>query len=112
MATDPFLLERMRRILQSKKTVWAEKKMFGGNCFMVDDKMLVGTFRGGIMARIAPEEADALMQRPGVDQMYMKDKPMVGYLMVDPIAYDADADLEFWMEKCLAFHPRAKSSKK
>ncbi|MCB9347510.1 MAG: hypothetical protein H6573_08325 [Lewinellaceae bacterium] len=60
MATDPFLLDRMRSILKAQNVDWAEKRMFGGDCFMVDDKMCFGTYKGGIMARVAPEEADEL----------------------------------------------------
>ncbi len=42
MATDPYLLERMRNILKDKNAAWTEKKMFGGDCFMIDDKMCFG----------------------------------------------------------------------
>lgn len=112
MADDPFLLDRMRNILKAKNVGWMEKRMFGGNCFMVDDKMCFGTYKGGIMARVAPEEADELAKREGAGQMIHGGRPMTGYLFIEPEGYDMDEDLEFWIGKCLEFNPRAKSSKK
>lgn len=102
----------MRNCLQELKVTWTEKKMFGGNCFMVDDKMLIGTFKGGIMARIAPEETDDLIKREGAEIMMHGGKPMNGYLFLDPIAYDKEEHLQFWIGRCLEFNPKAKSSKK
>ena len=112
MATDPFLLDRMRNILTAQNIQWEEKRMFGGDCFMVDDKMCFGTFQGGLMARVAPEEAEELAQREGAGQMILGGRPMKGYLRIEPEGYDEEADLEFWIGKCLAFNPRAKASKK
>ena len=112
MTTDQYLFERMRNVLMSHKVAWIEKKMFGGNCFMVDDKMCFGTYKGGLMVRIAPEEAEELLKRPSVEQMFMGAKQMVGYLLVEPAGYDSEEDLEFWLKKCLEFNPKAKSSKK
>ena len=79
---------------------------------MVDDKMCFGTFQGGLMARVAPEEAEELAQREGAGQMILGGRPMKGYLRIEPEGYDEEADLEFWIGKCLAFNPRAKASKK
>jgi len=112
MPTDPYLLERIRNVMTAKKAVWAEKKMFGGDCFMVDDKMCFGTYKGGLMVRIDPEEAKELTRIEGADQMIHGGRPMTGYLFVDSEGYDLDKDLEFWIQKCLDFNPRAKSSKK
>ena len=38
--------------------------------------------------------------------------PMKGYLFINDDGWDLDADLSFWIEKCLAFNPKAKASKK
>jgi hypothetical protein len=112
MATDEFLLDRMRNILNAKKAVWSEKKMFGGNCFIVADKMLIGTYKGGIMARVEPDDTAKLLKRKGAGQMIHGGREMKGYLFIDAEGYDSDKDLEFWIQECLAFNPKAKSSKK
>lgn len=79
---------------------------------MVDDKMCFGTYKGGMMVRIAPEESEELVSRKATEQMIHGGRPMNGYLFVNPEGYDMDSDLEFWVQKCLEFNPRAKSSKK
>ncbi len=112
MATDPYLLERIRRTLKDQGATWTEKKMFGGDCFMVDDKMCLGTYKGGIMARVDPEKVDKLVKNTGVEQMIHGGRPMNGYLFIHPDGYDKDEDLELWVYECLAFNPKAKSSKK
>lgn len=112
MADESYLQERILGILQPKDLKLKQKKMFGGMCFMVDDKMLMGTYKGGIMARVDPEEVEDLLLREGATQMIHGGRPMTGYLFLEPEAYDLDSDLEFWVQKCLEFNPKAKSSKK
>ncbi len=112
MATDPYQLERIRKVLKEEGTIWSEKKMFGGDCFMVEEKMCLGTYKGGMMARVDPVKIETLSQKDGAEQMIHGGRPMTGYLFIKPEGYDLDADLEFWIRECLAFNPKAKSSKK
>jgi TfoX/Sxy family transcriptional regulator of competence genes len=104
--------ERIANLLIAKDVDFTQKKMFGGLCFMVDDKMLMGTYKGGIMARVDPSEAEILIERSGASQMIHGGKAMVGYLFIEPEGYESDRELSFWMEKCLDFNPKAKGSKK
>ena len=112
MATDPYLIERIQHIMSTKNTPWTEKKMFGGDCFMVDDKMCFGTYKGGLMARIGTEKIEELAKKTGAAQMIHGGRPMTGYLFIEPEGFDNEEDLEFWIDKCLEFNPKAKSSKK
>ena len=112
MATDEFILERMRNIMTSKKAQWSEKRMFGGVCFMVDDKMCFGTYQGGLMVRVEPAESEELERRKGAGPMLHGGRPMKGYLFIKPEGYDLEEDLDFWIQKCLEFNPKAKASKK
>ena len=112
MATDQYLLDRMRNILTTRHVEWTEKRMFGGDCFMVDNKMCFGTYKGGLMVRTEPAETEELLNRSGTEQMIQGGRPMKGYLFVVPEGYEQDKDLEFWVEKCLEFNPKAKASKK
>ncbi len=104
--------ERIADLLTAKNLAFGQKKMFGGECFMVDEKMLMGTYKGGLMARVDPSEAEDLIRRPGASQMIHGGRPMVGYLFIEPEGYENDSDLAFWLEKCLVFNPKAKASKK
>ncbi|PSR14270.1 MAG: RNA methyltransferase [Bacteroidetes bacterium] len=112
MAIDNFELERMRNVLAEHQVSWTEKRMFGGNCFLVDGKMCFGTYQGGMMARVAPDEVADLLQRAGATQMIHGGRTMTGYLMIQPAGYDNDDDLGFWISRCLAFNPLAKATKK
>ncbi len=104
--------ERIANQLTAKNVEFEQKKMFGGLCFLVENKMLMGTYKGGIMVRVDLEEAKTLINRPGASQMIHGGRMMAGYLIVEPEGYDSDSDLSFWVEKCLAFNPKAKASRK
>jgi hypothetical protein len=39
-------------------------------------------------------------------------RPMKGYLYVAPEGIDMDEDLDKWVQRCLDFNPKAKSSKR
>lgn len=112
MAYNNFLAERIALELKRKKKAFEEKKMFGGICFMVDDKMCIGVIKEQLMARIDPEEEEQLLQKKGAEPMLFTKSPMKGYLFINDDGWDLDADLAFWIEKCLAFNPKAKASKK
>lgn len=111
MAYSEFLADRVRRIFQEKQTAFEEKKMMGGLCFLVDDKMCVGVHEERLMARIDPEiYADALLQK-GCREMDFTGRTMKGFVFVDPDGTDTDTDLGAWVQRCLDFNPKAKSSK-
>lgn len=112
MPTDEYLLERINNITARHTANWTTKKMFGGVCYMVDDKMCFGTYKGGFMVRVGPENVAALLKRDGAEQMTNGGKVMKGYLWIDPSGYDTDNDLEFWIKKCLEFDPEVKVSSK
>ena len=79
---------------------------------MVDDKMCVGVHTDQIMARIDPLREEEALLRPGAKQMDFTGRPMKGFVFVDQVGFDLDQDLEQWVEMCLEFNPRARSSKK
>lgn len=106
------LFERMRNVLLLKGVSWQEKKMMGGTTFMVDAKMCFGTLKGGLLCRIDPEERENLLSKTGTETISQGGREMKGYVYVRPEAYESDYDLEFWINKCLEFNPKAKSSKK
>jgi len=112
MATDEILVGRLRNTMLAQNVQWDEKKMFGGNCFMVDGKMCFGTYKGGLMVRVDPNDMDSLKNRRGAGQMIHGGRPMRGYLFVDPNGYSNDEDLGFWVMTCLEFNPKAKASTK
>ena len=112
MAYDEHLADRITDNLRSRSVAFEEKKMFGGVCYMVEDKMCLGIVDQALMARIAPERYESSLQKKGVRPMEFTGRPMKGYVFVDPIALDKEDDLNYWISLCLDFNPRARSSKK
>lgn len=112
MAYDELLADRLRNILKDKKVPNAEKKMMGGLCFMVDDKMCVGIVKDTLMARIDPDVYEEALTKKGSKQMDFTGRPMKGFVFVEPEGIDMEDDLEYWVQLCLDYNPKAKSSKK
>lgn len=112
MAYDDYLAERIELILHRQKVVFEAKKMMGGLCFMVDDKMCLGIVKDQLMARIHPDIYQESLQKKGCNEMNFTGRAMRGYVFIDPHALDKEEDLEYWVNLCLEFNPLAKSSKK
>ena len=112
MAYNEYLQERIESILNEKRIQFEAKKMMGGLCFLVDDKMCIGIVKDDLMARVGAESYEELLEREGARPMDFTKRPMKGYVFVSPEGVDFDRDLEFWVQRCLDFNPMAKSSKK
>jgi TfoX/Sxy family transcriptional regulator of competence genes len=112
MAYDEFLADRIRKAFSELHTGYEEKKMMGGICYLVNDKMCAGIVKNKLMARIDPDMYEEALARKGCSEMNFTGKPMKGFVFVDPEGMDTDTDLEYWIQLCLDFNPRAKSSKK
>jgi len=112
MAFNEKLADRTREIIaQTHKNV-LEKKMFGGLCFMVNDKMCVGVEQGRLMVRLDPDIYDEAMEKEGCKPMDFTGKPMKGYVFVDIDALSTKKKLEYWIELALEFNKKAKATKK
>lgn len=109
---DLHLADRMAKILHEKGVSFEEKKMMGGLCFMVDDKMCFGINKDEMMARIDPEFYETALKKPGCKEMRFTGRPMRGFVFLEAEAIDSEKDLEYWIQCCLDFNPKAKSSKK
>ena len=112
MPYSEHLAERIAAVLRERKIRFEEKKMMGGICFMVDDKMCCGVVDEKLMARIGPDVYEEALDRPGCSEMNFTGRPMKGYVFVQDEGIDMDDDLDYWIELCLDFNPKAKSSKK
>lgn len=89
-----------------------EKKMFNGLAFMVNDKMCINVSGDKLMCRFDPKLMEFLAEKLGFLPMIMKGKQLKGYCYVEPIGFERKKDFEFWMDLCLDFNQKAKSSKK
>ena len=118
MAFDEYLADRSRQVLKQKSVYFEEKKMMGGLCFMVDDKMCFGllsdksTGGGKLMCRVGPQKYEMALSRPHCSKMNFTGRTMNGFVFVDAEGFDTDTDLAYWIQLCLDFNPQATRSKK
>jgi len=109
MAFSEHQADRIRQRL-SRSNLTDEKKMMGGLIFMVNNKMCVGldidkkTGLDRLMVRVGTAEHDQLIFKKGSREMDFTGKVMRGFLYIEPEGFDAESDLDFWIEKALYFN--------
>ncbi|WP_207534461.1 TfoX/Sxy family protein [Desertivirga arenae] len=113
MAYDTELADRVRTyLLEIPHLRIEEKEMFSGLAFMVNDKMCINVSGDELMCRFDPKLMEEVAERSGFRSMMMKGKELKGYCYVDPSGFRLKQDFEYWVNLCLDFNERAKSSKK
>src|SRR5258706_3035730 len=112
MAYDEQMAERIRRGFRKARVRFEEKRMMGGLCFMVNEKMCVGVEKSRLMVRIDPAVYDATLRRKGCVPMDFTGRPMRGFVFVNPTGLASDSELDDWLKLAMEFNPRAKLSKK
>lgn len=112
MPRDTSLIDRVTDLLTARRVTFATKAMFGGLCFMVDDKMCLGVLDTRLMVRLDPALEAECLRREGCKPMDFTGRPMKGYVFIHPEGHETEAQLRHWVDLALAFNPRAKSSRK
>jgi TfoX/Sxy family transcriptional regulator of competence genes len=103
MAYDEDLANRLRELLADEDGI-TEKKMFGGLAFLLHGHMSVSASgRGGLLARIAPEDTDKMLEKEHVSLMEMGGRTMDGWLRVAPEGLKTKRQLEPWVKRSLAY---------
>ena len=112
MAYNEKLADMTRELIsQSHKNV-EEKAMFGGLCFMVNDKMCVGVEKERLMVRLDPAKYDEVIEIEGCRPMDFTGKVMKGFVFVDADTLTTKKKLAYWIDLALAYNKVAKASKK
>ncbi len=112
MAYNEKLANQTRELIALSHKNVEEKKMFGGLCFMVNDKMCVGVEKDRLMVRLNPALYDEVMEKEGCMPMDFSGKVMKGFVFVDADVLTTKKKLEYWVKLALAFNKTAKPSKK
>jgi TfoX/Sxy family transcriptional regulator of competence genes len=112
MAYNEKLADRVREIIALTHKITEEKKMFGGLCFMVNDKMCVGVEKERLMVRLNPDLMEEVMEKEGCRPMDFTGKVMKGYVFIDITALNTKKKLEYWIRLALEYNSIAKASKK
>jgi TfoX/Sxy family transcriptional regulator of competence genes len=102
LAFSESLASRTRDAL-SREAGITEKKMFGGLCFLLHGKMLVGVFKDSLIARLGPDQAAAALQKPHVGVFDITGRPMKGWVLIEPEGVESDAKLKAWVRQAIEF---------
>ena len=112
MALNEKLADRVREIISLTHENVEEKKMFGGLCFMVNDKMCVGVETSRLMVRFDPAKTDEIMEKEGCKPMDFTSRVMKGFVFVDIEALNTKKKLAYWINLALEYNKVAKVSRK
>ena len=112
MAYNEKLANMTRELIALTHKNVKEKAMFGGLCFMVNDKMCVGVEKERLMVRLDPAKFDEAMEKEGCRPMDFTGRVMKGFVFVDIIALNTKKKLEYWIGLALEYNKVAKASKK
>ncbi len=112
MSYNEKLADRIRELIAVSHKNIDEKKMFGGLCFMVNDKMCVGVEQERLMVRLDPAKYDEVMEKEGCKPMDFTGKVMKGFVFVDVDALNTKKKLEYWVKLALDYNKIAKATKK
>lgn len=103
MAYDEELAFRLRAALEPVEGI-TSKRMFGGIAFLLHGTMAVAaSSKGNLMVRIDPAAHEHLIAQPHVEPMVMGGREMAGWIRVEEPGYDADQDLQAWIDRGISY---------
>lgn len=112
MAYSEKLANMTRELIAATHKNVEEKAMFGGLCFMVNDKMCVGVEKDRLMVRLDPTKYDEVMEKDGCKPMDFTGRVMKGFVFVDADVLSTKKKLDYWVQLALEYNKIAKASKK
>lgn len=112
MAYNEKLADEIRALISETESDVIEKKMFGGLCFMVNEKMCVGVEKERLMVRLDPAKMDEALSKEGCKPMDFTGRVMKGYVFVGLDVLQTTKQVRYWTELALQFNKIAPKSKK
>ena len=101
------LVERARAALYALPSIdngrLSERKMFGGVCFLYEDKMACGVVGRDLMVRIAPDAFESALEEPHVRVMDFTGRPMRGFLYLNETGWSQNKVLRAWLTRCTGY---------
>src|SRR5689334_19248748 len=112
MAYNEKLADRTREIIALTNKNIEEKKMFGGLCFMVNDKTCICVEKERLMVHLDPAKYDEVIEKEGCTPMDFTGKIIKGFVFVSEDVLNTKKKLEYWVKLALEYNKIAKASKK
>ena len=98
VAYDEELARRIREVIEGEPDL-TEKKMFGGLGFLIGGNMAVAASgQGGLLIRVDPAESARLLSTTKARPMEMGERPVQGWLRVDPEDLRTKRQLVRWVQ--------------
>lgn len=94
---------RIQKQLIESQVDFIEKKMFGGNAFMIQDKMCIGVVKDELMLRVMDEFYESLLEENYVKPMNFTGRIMKNFLFIEPEAYTTEQGLSKWIQYAIDF---------
>jgi TfoX/Sxy family transcriptional regulator of competence genes len=102
MAFDEGLAARVREALQGVSFV-TEKRMFGGLTFMINGHMCCGVMGDRLMLRVGAPTYEQTLLQPHVRPMDFTNRPLTGFVFVQPGGLEDDDELAAWVQRGVDF---------
>jgi TfoX/Sxy family transcriptional regulator of competence genes len=102
MAYDDGLAQRVRELLD-ELSVFNEKKMFGGVCYLLNGNMACGILNDDLIVRVGPEEYEDSLKLPHTKKFDVTGKPMKNWVMVSYEGHESDEDLLEWVQRGVSY---------
>lgn len=103
MAYDMDLVERIREVIAAESGL-SERRLFGGLAFLLDGHMTVAASgKGGMLARVDPDDQVDLLSDPHVSTMVMGGGESRGWVRVDMDGIVTEHSLQAWVDRSVRF---------
>lgn len=103
MAYDPEIAERLRAVvpqyLLKEGEVITETKMFGGICFTLNGKMLIGIDKSRLVVRLTTEDYEEQNAKGRALPMDLTGRPLRNFAYLVDDAWQTDEELLDWIDK-------------
>ena len=90
-ALDDLLGAKVRKYRMKKK------KMFGGTCYLENDKMVCGVWKDNVIFRVGESEGEKALREKKALVFDMVGRPMKGLVMVEKKNID-EKNVDYWIE--------------
>ncbi len=102
MSYDEGLAQRIRETLEEEPG-YAEKKMFGGLCFLLFGNMVCGIIQEDLIVRVGVDHYEKALTEPHARKFDLTGRPLKGWVMVSGEAADDDDVLQDWLKRAVSF---------
>ena len=102
MAYDKGLAQKSRKLL-AEQPRYAEKKMSGGICFLVQWNMVRDIINDDLIVRVGLPDYEAALALPQTHTFDVTGRTVLGWIMINGEGYEADEGLCRWIRKGAAF---------